>query len=106
MSFKVSSEVTEGIATITLGGILDSASAPKLQTEIQKIAAEHPKQLALFLKDLTFMASAGLRMIIFAKQKLGPSVPLYMVEPQDQILDTLQMTGIIHSVNIVDKFPV
>jgi len=28
-----------------------------------------------------------------------------MVSPQDQIIDTLQMTGFIHSVHIVDKYP-
>ena len=105
MSFEVTSSVQENVARLTLNGSLDSASAPKLQAEIQKIAGEKPTVLVLDLRDLSFMASAGLRMIIFAKQKLGTSVPLYIVQPQGQIVDTLQMTGIVHSVNIVDKYP-
>jgi anti-anti-sigma factor len=106
MSFTVTAEIVDGISKITLIGELDSASAPKLQEEINKLASNPPKELVLFVKELNFMASAGLRMIVFAKQKLGATVPIYMVEPQSQVVDTLTMTGFIQSVHIVDKYPV
>ena len=105
MSFTITSEVTGGIAKLTLAGSLDSSSASQMQAEIQKVAAEAPTELVLYVKDLSFMASAGLRMLVFAKQKLGTSVQIYLVQPQGQIIDTLQMTGIIHSVHIVDSYP-
>lgn len=105
MSFSIASEVTEGIAKLTLSGSLDSSSAPQMQQEIQKIAQASPKQLVLYVSELDFMSSAGLRMLVFAKQKLGTSVQIYIVQPQGQIVDTLQMTGIIHSVHIVDNYP-
>lgn len=105
MDFKVSSEIKDQVATITLSGSLDSSSASVFQDEIQKVAGESLDKLVLELSDLNFMASAGLRMIIFAKQKLGQHVQLYLVKPQDQIIDTLKMTGIIHSVKIVDQHP-
>ncbi len=106
MSFTVSSEIINNVAILTLVGSLDSSSASVFQAEIQKVAGESPVEMVLKVSELTFMASAGLRMIIFAKQKLGPSVQIYLVKPQDQIIDTLQMTGFIHSVHIVDKYPV
>lgn len=106
MSFNVTSEIKNNVAMLTLTGSLDSASASVFQTEIQKVATKEPKEMVLFVSELTFMASAGLRMIVFAKQKLGPSVQIYMVKPQGLIIDTLQMTGFIHSVHIVDKYPV
>lgn len=105
MSFNITSEVTDGIAKLTLTGSLDSASAPTMQAEIQKVAQEAPKALVLYLSGLEFMASAGLRMLVFAKQRLGTAVQIYVVQPQGQIVDTLQMTGIIHSVHIVDNYP-
>jgi anti-anti-sigma factor len=106
MSFTISSEISNKVAILTLGGSLDSSSASDFQSEIQKVAGESPSEMVLQVSELTFMASAGLRMIVFAKQKLGPSVQIYLVKPQDQIIDTLQMTGFIHSVHIVDKYPV
>jgi anti-anti-sigma factor len=105
MSFSITSEVTNSIAKLTLAGSLDSSSASQMQEEIQKVAGQSPTELVLYLSELTFMASAGLRMLVFAKQKLGTSVQIYLVKPQGQIVDTLQMTGIIHSVHIVDSYP-
>lgn len=105
MNFTVTSELTDNIAILTLSGSLDSASASVFQAEIQKVAVQSPVEMVLKVNELSFMASAGLRMIIFAKQKLGPKVQIFMVSPQDQIIDTLQMTGFIHSVHIVDKYP-
>jgi anti-anti-sigma factor len=106
MNFTVTSEIIDNVATLTLSGSLDSSSASVFQAEIQKVAVLSPVEMVLRVSELSFMASAGLRMIIFAKQKLGPKVQIYMVSPQDQIIDTLQMTGFIHSVHIVDKYPV
>jgi len=105
MNFSVSSVMNDKVAILTLVGSLDSASSSVFQAEIQKVASESPSEMVLQVSELTFMASAGLRMIVFAKQKLGPSVQIYLVKPQDQIIDTLQMTGFIHSVHIVDKYP-
>jgi len=105
MGFNITSEITEGVAKLTLAGSLDSSSASMMQTEIQKVAAQSPTALVLYVSQLEFMSSAGLRMLIFAKQKLGTTVQIYIVQPQGQIVDTLQMTGIIHSVHIVDNYP-
>lgn len=105
MSFTIKSEVVNNIAKMTLVGSLDSAAAPLFQEEIQKVAGQSPKEMVLYVSELAFMASAGLRMIVFAKQKLGPTVQIYLVKPQDLILDTLQMTGFIHSVHVVEKYP-
>jgi anti-anti-sigma factor len=105
MAFNITSEVTEGSAKLTLEGSLDSASAPTMQEEIQKVALEKPQTLVLYVSGLSFMSSAGLRMLVYAKQKLGTAVQIYLVQPQGQIVDTLQMTGIIHSVHIVDNYP-
>jgi len=106
MNFTVTSEIRNRVAILTLEGSLDSSSASVFQAEIQKVAGESPIEMVLQISELSFMASAGLRMIIFAKQKLGSSVQIYLVKPQDQIIDTLQMTGFIHSVHIVDKYPI
>ncbi|MBT3383680.1 MAG: anti-sigma factor antagonist [Prolixibacteraceae bacterium] len=105
MNFTVTSEINNKVATLTLVGSLDSSSAFVFQEEIQKVAVQSPVEMVLRVSELSFMASAGLRMIVFAKQKLGSQVQIYMVSPQDQIIDTLQMTGFIHSVHIVDKYP-
>jgi anti-anti-sigma factor len=106
MNFTVTSEIKDNVAMLTLKGSLDSSSASVFQEEIQKVALQSPKEMVLQVSELSFMSSAGLRMIVFGKQKMGPQVQIYLVKPQDLIIDTLQMTGFIHSVHIVNKYPV
>jgi len=105
MSFSVKSEVIENVAIITIAGALDSSTAPQLHEEVQKIIQQNPAELVLNVENLDFMASAGLRVIIFAKQKLGSAVKLFLVKPQEQVVETLRMTGLLFSVTIVDKYP-
>jgi anti-anti-sigma factor len=105
MEFKITSEVVDSVARLTLTGELDSLSARVFQKEIEKVALQSPTALVLDLEHLSFMSSAGLRVLIFSKQKMGVGLTIYIVKPQEPIIDTLEKTGLHHSVNIVDVYP-
>lgn len=98
MSFSVNSDVANGIARITLTGELDATSAPQFKGAIEAVAAEKPRRLVLLLDGLDYMASAGLRVLIFAKQKLGSATDVFVVGAQASVVETLEMTGFQDSV--------
>jgi anti-anti-sigma factor len=104
MAFSTTSEVTNGIAKITLAGELDASSAPQFKAEIEKVAGQKPRRLVLMMEGLEYMASAGLRVLIFAKQKLGLGTDIFVVAPQAPIVETLEMTGFHHSVVMLDQY--
>ena len=104
MDFNVSCEIINKVAKFVLEGELDASSAGVFKTKVEEIAVQSPTRLVLDVKNLTFMASAGLRVLIFAKQKLGTEVPVYIVSPQEPIVDTLQKTGFQDSVYIVSEY--
>jgi anti-anti-sigma factor len=104
MGLNVKSEMAGETAKIWLEGDVDSATASQFMKEVDKFASKSPKKLALFMEDLKFMSSAGLRVLIFAKQKLGAEVSIYLIKPQEQIVDSLEKTGFHLSVHIVDNF--
>ncbi|MBE9461780.1 anti-sigma factor antagonist [Dyadobacter subterraneus] len=106
MAFKIDSVVAEPVATLTLVGELDSLSARVFQTEIEKLSTKSISTLVLDMEKLDFMSSAGLRVLIFSKQKIGVGLSIYIVKPQELIVDTLEKTGLHHSVTIVDQYPV
>ncbi|PYS36923.1 MAG: anti-anti-sigma factor, partial [Acidobacteria bacterium] len=94
---------TEGkTARLNLSGELDGASAASVRDAVDKALQSRPERLVLAVENLTFMASAGLRILIFAKQK-QPDLKIYIVKPQEAIVDTLQKTGFYQSVYIVDR---
>ena len=105
MAFRMSSQVSGHVVSMALIGELDASSAGVFKAEIDKILGQAPQSLVLDVKNLSFMASAGLRVLIYAKQKLGTGVTVYMVAPQEPIVSTLQMTGFDKSVYIVDQPP-
>ena len=105
MAFSVRSEITpQGIAKITLIGDLDGSSAPLFKAEVEKVALDSTKRLVLLMKELNYLASAGIRVLVFAKQKMGATVDIYVVAPQDQIRETLEMTGLQNSLVVMKRY--
>jgi anti-sigma B factor antagonist len=104
MAFNLTSETVNGIARITLIGELDAASAVYFREAIEQVAAGSPKRLVLLSDGLSYMASAGLRALVFAKQKMGPSVDIYLIGVQEPVHETLEMTGFLHSVILLETY--
>ena len=104
MAFDSSYTITDAVAHVTLTGELDASSAGTFKTVIEAIAAQKPTRLVLHLEGLSFMASAGLRVLVFAKQKMGAGVDIYVVGCQAPVQSTLQMSGFHHSVYLQEKY--
>jgi anti-sigma B factor antagonist len=98
MAFTCSLLVENRIAKITLTGELDAASAAGFRDKVEEAAGQDPRALVLFMDKLDYMASAGLRTLIFAKQKMGAGVDIYVIGAQESITETLELTGFQNSV--------
>lgn len=97
-------EVTEGTAKLSLTGSLDASAIPLLQQEFQKATQKPVKRLVLLLQDLECVTSAGLRALIFIKQKLGPDVDIYVVGATEQVLHFLRMGAFCEGITVMDKY--
>lgn len=104
MPFTATLEGLNEEARITLTGELDASVAGSFQKTVEEALNQKPKRLVLLMKDLDFMASAGLRVLIFAKQKLGAGVGVYVIGSKGPVLNTLQMSGFQHSVYIQETY--
>ena len=104
MSLDIQSAADANTARIALSGELDSGTAPALREVVERVLAGRPAQLVLQVEQLSFMASAGLRILIFAKQK-QPGLRIYFVKPLPAIVDTLHKTGFYEGVYVTDIEP-
>ncbi len=104
MAFSAKLEKSADTAVITLGGELDSPAALAFKEVVERATVDHPQRLVLMMQDLVYMASAGLRVLVFAKQKMGSQVDIYVIAAREQVLDTLQKTGFDRSCIVQDIY--
>jgi anti-anti-sigma factor len=104
MAFNVTSDHNhmERTLTVILEGELDSLAAPQFMNEIESANAE-VDQLVLEMTELTYMSSAGLRGLVFARQKMPDSVRIVIVGARDPIEQTIRMVGFHRSVVFSDQ---
>ena len=103
MAFSLKTEARDRIAIITLNGELDASVAGQLREAVDRAAGAKAERLVLDMTTLDYMASAGLRALVFAKQKMG-AVDIYIVGAHDAVLETIEMTGFHHSVFMLDVY--
>jgi anti-anti-sigma factor len=104
MAFSTNLQISNNIAQITLSGELDASTAPLFKQEVEEAATQNLKRLVLFIHDLKYLSSAGLRVLIFAKQKMGAKVDIYIVGAQEMVQETIENTGFHHSVFMLNEY--
>ncbi|MBR4725974.1 MAG: STAS domain-containing protein [Lachnospiraceae bacterium] len=91
----------EGEVDVDLKGRLDATVAPQLHEEMAKLQGSDIKKVTFNVKDLEYIASAGLRVIIFAKQKLGADTEIFMKDVNEDVKQVIEMTGCDNFVTIL-----
>jgi anti-anti-sigma factor len=90
-------------ATFTLSGRLDAVSAPALAEELKKLIGKKLQKVMFNAADLAYLSSAGLRAIVFAKQKLGADPEVIILRPQADVLGVIKMAGFDSFLTIEEK---
>ena len=72
-AITTSVEHRDDITLLTVGEVVDLATAPVLEEAIDGLFAEVPKALIVDLSGVTFLASVGLRLLVSTHEKVGES---------------------------------
>jgi anti-sigma B factor antagonist len=65
----ITSEREGVVHSITLSGELDLATVPRLQDELERVEASDARSIIVDLSGLSFIDSAGIRLIITAEER-------------------------------------
>ena len=103
MDSKYTVDYQDGIIRIELVGRLDANNAPALQDELKQMAGKPVSKMLFFAKDLEYVSSAGLRALIFAKQKIGVDANAFLIGAQEAVLNVIKMSGLDNFLEIQDK---
>ena len=84
----------DGVAVLTVGGEVDLATVPALETAIDEALATQPTALVVDLSDVEFLASAGLQTLVTTQEKLGTSIQFAVVAEGAATSRPIQLTGL------------
>lgn len=85
--------------TISLGGRLDTATAPELEKEVDSCEGT-VKDLVIDLKDLEYTSSAGLRVILKAQKMMNKQGSMKLINVNDDVMEVFDITGFLDILNI------
>lgn len=94
MEAKYTINEVDGIINILLEGRLDATNAPALMEDLKQFIGKPIKEIAFIAKDLDYIASAGLRTMIFAKQKINPEADISLAGAKEEVLEVIKMSGL------------
>jgi anti-sigma B factor antagonist len=96
---------SQGQATIiAVSGELDLASSPALQEELDRVSASGTEMLIIDLRELDFMDSTGLSVLVRAHQRAEEQGRrLAMVKGPQQVQRLLSLTGVADRMTVVDR---
>ena len=88
-----------GTLTISLKGRLDTTTAPSLESEF-KSSLNGVTELIIDLKDLVYISSAGLRVLLSAQKVMNKQGKMLVKNPNDDVKDVFEVTGFIDIFNV------
>ena len=86
---------------IELGKALNTANAPALQEELTKYIGQDIEKVYFDASELLILSSSGLRVVFFAKQRLGNKPEIAFVNCAREIYNVLKTIGLAPSIKFL-----
>ena len=103
MAMTISVTLQPGHAHAVLTGEIDGRTAPEVQAKLVGLAEAHPS-LLLDMQAVTFLSSAGLRMLLLLYRHFSSrSGEVVLAGVPEEIRDTMAMTGFSNFFTFVEN---
>ena len=86
-------------ATLIVSGRLDTQTAPELENELDSVLSGL-KELTFDFKDLEYVSSAGLRVILKAQKAMNAQGSMKLTGVNDSIMEVFDITGFLDILTI------
>ncbi len=104
MESKFNVEYSNEVLKVTISGRLDANNSPALSDELGKYKGKNIKDMVFHVNDLEYISSAGIRVIVFAKQKVGENSQIYLIGASETVLDVINMTGLANFMKVQAEY--
>jgi anti-sigma B factor antagonist len=103
-NFSVEAHEEDRAVVIGVSGELDLASSPMLEHELERGAAAKAELVIIDLRQLEFMDSTGLSVLVRAHQRAGENGQRFgVVRGPQQVQRLLSLTGVADRLTLADS---
>jgi anti-anti-sigma factor len=96
-SFTIDTHPLDGGFVVRLQGELDLASAETAARELERVQASEPVPLTLDLRNLTFIDSTGIRLVLDVDRRAREAGhELRLIRGPEQVQRIFELTGLTH----------
>ena len=95
----ITEERNNDVVTFIIEGRLDTTTAPTLEKTINE-TVDGIKELILDMNQLTYVSSAGLRVLLSAQKKMSKIGTMKLIGVCEEVMDVFEMTGFVDILNI------
>ena len=88
----VKKTIQNGNASFTLSGRLDTTTAPELEREV-KVCSDGITDLTIDMKDLDYISSAGLRVLLSAQKLMNKQGKMTIRNVNETVMEIFEVTG-------------
>jgi anti-sigma B factor antagonist len=102
VSFTVKTrEAQVGVFTVYPCGVLDAGTSPLLEKRVSELLESAAKVIVFDLRDLTYISSAGVRIIIKTRRIMSSrSGEFALLNPQPPVKKVLDIIGLLPTLKI------
>jgi anti-sigma B factor antagonist len=105
-TFDVTSEQRGNTVLLRLSGELDISSAPQVEEQLARLEPERPELIVFDLRNLAFMDSTGLRLLIAADTRARQQRRrLAIVKGPEPVQRVFRITRLEERLEILDDVP-
>jgi anti-anti-sigma factor len=98
MAYDITNE--KKVITIEISGAFNALLAEELQAELEKINNKDIDHVIFDLEKTSTIASSGIRIIIFAEERLSKNGNVSIKNAKDIVLEVIKLSGIDDFVKI------
>ncbi len=85
--------------SIALEGRLDTVTAPEFEAEL-KDSLDAVTELVMDMKDLEYISSAGLRVLLSAQKSMNQKGSMKLINVNDTVMEIFDVTGFVDILTI------
>lgn len=100
-ALSIDIDVSEGVVLLHVVGEIDVVTAPEFQDVVDRVTVEHPTAvLVADLSQVTFLASAGLAVLVRCSEDRGDDRRFLVVAHGPTTLRPLELTGLTEALEV------